>query len=402
MRICAIEFFGRGGILHYVHQLCRALAAQDAEVKLITAQDYELADRPHNFAVEKLFRLWDPRQGKSVGRWTRLVTRAGRALIYYREWWRLIRYLRRERPDVALFGEIRFPTDLLPLLLLRLSRVPLADICHDVVPFDLRSGSTEIVATSPLSRLLYRRIYRCFRHVFVHSQINREQFIRAYGLGGKVHVIPHGNEQLFVESAAPASLHGTLRQKLSLPEGAPVALFFGTLSKYKGVEYLLEAFAGVRRALPAARLVVAGYPDQDIDIGALRQRAANLAIADAVVFHLEYVPNEQVGAFFDLADVVVFPYVHVYQSGALQLAYSFGKAVVATRVGGLPEVVREGETGLLVPPRDSAALGVALIALLSDRPLTHRLGRQARAWSETHSSWNEIASRVLAVLRNAA
>jgi glycosyltransferase involved in cell wall biosynthesis len=89
----------------------------------------------------------------------------------------------------------------------------------------------------------------------------------------------------------------------------------------------------------------------------------------------------------------------IYQSGALQVAYSFGKPVVATNVGGLSEAVEDGETGLLVPPRDHEKLGEALIALLNDEARARRMGARAKELSETAYSWDGIARQVVTALR---
>jgi len=296
---------------------------------------------------------------------------------------------------VVQLGEIRFATDLIPLLLLRLSGLRLADICHNVAPFDIHPDSSQLVKTSWLHRTIFRWIYNCCSVIFVHSDANRLEFLRIYGGNpDKIHVIPHGNEELFLRQSREAAQNGGLRRKLKLSADAPVALFFGTLTKYKGVEYLLDAFARVKKELPTAHLIIAGFPNSDVDVAALYRQAEGLGLNESVMFHLQYIPTQDVAAFFEAADVVVFPYVMIYQSGALQVAYSFGKPVVATDVGGLSEVVEHGETGLLVPPRDPEALANALTTLLSDPELAQRLGRQARALSETRYAWDQIAQQV--------
>jgi len=217
------------------------------------------------------------------------------------------------------------------------------------------------------------------------------------GAAGRVHVIPHGNEGMFLGDEKGEKGGGTLARELGLKDGAPTALFFGTLTKYKGVEYLLDAFALVRRRLPGARLVVAGFPNPDVDVEALRARVGRLGLGDAVKFYLRYVPVGEVAGLFAASDVVVFPYLMIYQSGALQVAYSFAKPAVATDVGGLSEAVVHGETGLLVPPRDAAALGEAVAALLSDPARAREMGERGRELSETAYSWDGIAREVKGV-----
>jgi glycosyltransferase involved in cell wall biosynthesis len=156
----------------------------------------------------------------------------------------------------------------------------------------------------------------------------------------------------------------------------------------------LVAIAYVRETLPDVQLIVAGFPNQEIDVEALQRRAAEPDLAGAVKFYLQYVPVEEVADLFEPADVAVFPYLMIYQSGALQVAYSLGKPVVATDVGGLSEAVIEGETGLLVPPRDSVALAQAITKVLSDREMAHRMGERGRELSKTENSWYGIAASV--------
>jgi glycosyltransferase involved in cell wall biosynthesis len=80
-----------------------------------------------------------------------------------------------------------------------------------------------------------------------------------------------------------------------------------------------------------------------------------------VTFIEGYIPNEEVARYFAAGDLVVIPYVTATQSGIVQLAYGFGKPVVVSRVGGLPEVVEEGITGYLVPPQDSTSISSAVL-----------------------------------------
>ncbi len=278
-RIYVVEFLGRGGMIHYAYQLCRAFAEQEVEVHLITDRNYELEDRPHNFLVKRLFRLWDPRPEHPInspqsfrGVLKHGVRRVVRALQYYSSWWKLIRHLRRQKPGVVLMGDIRFPLDLLPLLLLRSRRNYLAGVCHNVTPFDIRADSKQVVKTSALYRLCYRSIFRCFASIFVHSENSRRELIQTYQESGeKIHVIPHGNEDIFLETNRSQD-NGQWRRRLGLPANVPTALFFGTITKYKGVDQLLEAFAQTVKDLPSAHLIIAGYPNPDVRVESLRAR----------------------------------------------------------------------------------------------------------------------------------
>jgi len=87
---------------------------------------------------------------------------------------------------------------------------------------------------------------------------------------------------------------------------------------------------------------------------------AELGSGERVRLIDRYVPNEDVEMYFKACDLVVLPYLTATQSGVVQTAFSFGKPVVVTRVGGLPDVVTDGETGYVVPPDDPAALAAAM------------------------------------------
>jgi glycosyltransferase involved in cell wall biosynthesis len=149
-----------------------------------------------------------------------------------------------------------------------------------------------------------------------------------------------------------------LRRELKLPDSQPVVLFFGFVRPYKGLDYLVRALPLVRKKLPVHLVVVGEFwvPPE-----AYHRLACDLGVENAITFVNRYIPNEELGLYFDLADVVVLPYVSATQSAAIPLAFGFGKPVITTRVGGLHEVVEDGVTGLIVPPQDEQALADAII-----------------------------------------
>ncbi|HFQ94548.1 MAG TPA: glycosyltransferase, partial [Anaerolineae bacterium] len=151
-----------------------------------------------------------------------------------------------------------------------------------------------------------------------------------------------------------------------------------------------------RRQAPA-RLIVAGYPTKYISLPILRETAVNLGIADSVVFDARYIPIAEVGPLMELATVAVYPYLSSTQSGSLQVAYSFGRPVVATAVGGLPDVVEDGRSGFLVPPANPEALGEALGKIISSPALAQEMGAYARHLSQTRFAWGPIGAQILAV-----
>jgi len=178
-------------------------------------------------------------------------------------------------------------------------------------------------------------------------------------------------------AAVPAERAGRLRQELGLPAQALVVGTIGRLNEQKGHRYLVEAMARVL-AGREARLLVAG--DGDL-MESLRRQAGELGIADRVVFagHRNDVPDL-------LGAIDVFCISSVYEGTPLTLfeAMAAGKAVVSTAVDGCREVLEEGSTGLLVPPRDPDALAAALGRVLDDAPLRASLAAAAHAASRRY------------------
>lgn len=138
-----------------------------------------------------------------------------------------------------------------------------------------------------------------------------------------------------------------------------VILFFGYIREYKGLTTLLEAMPDILKRVgnDTSLLIVGEFYDKREKYDAQIQ---SLGIAEHVKIVSEFVPNEQVGRYFSVSDVVAMPYHSGTQSGILSIAYSFRKPVVITNVGGIAETVIEGETGFIVKPRNPSAIAEAV------------------------------------------
>ncbi len=213
----------------------------------------------------------------------------------------------------------------------------------------------------------------------------------------------------------PLPANQALRRRLA-PDGAPLLLYVGRLVTFKGLDHLLDAVARlsvVRGPLSVARqhngrhatdgslpphLLLAGDGPHR---AALERRAHELGIAERVHF-LGPLPNAQLPAYHAVSDLFVIPSTdHETFCIAACEAMACGRPVVAARTGGLPEVVRDGETGYLVPPADAAALADRIGALLADGALRARLGAAGRAWTLEMFTWDRVVERVLACYERA-
>ena len=262
---------------------------------------------------------------------------------------------------------------LLPLFFLSFARAARraardADVVH---AHWLPSGIAGLVTRKPLVVQLWgsdvelaKRLTPLFRPVLRRARTvvcaSNALAADARALGARdVRIVPSGVE---------------MPSGVAAPDEPPHVLYVGRLSEEKGVRELAEAAAG----LP---LVVVGD-------GPLRG-----LLPQAVGF----VPHDQLGLYYQRAAVVVVPSRREGYGVAAREGMAYGRAVVATAVGGLPDAVEDGVTGLLVPPGDPAALRAALERLLGNRELCATLGAAAREHARTAFSWGAATAALLDV-----
>jgi len=190
----------------------------------------------------------------------------------------------------------------------------------------------------------------------------------------------------------PGAADPALRRTLGLPADAPLLLFVGRLQPWKGVTTALHALA----LLPATHLAIAGDGEERTHLEAL---AATLGLAARTHF-LGAVERSELPRYYRTADLLVAT-SHASETFGIGLveAQACGLPVVASRFGGFPEVVAEGRTGLLVPPRDPTALAEAVRALLADPARRAAFAAAAPAWA-AQFAWPAVTDRVEAVYRD--
>ncbi len=156
------------------------------------------------------------------------------------------------------------------------------------------------------------------------------------------------------------------RDILAIGDDERVLLFFGYVRKYKGLGSLLDAMPKVVANDTSGRyrlLVVGDFSDDKADY---LEQIKNNNIADVVDICDGYIPNKEIEKYFAACDVVMLPYISATQSGIVQIAFGFDKPVIATNVGGLPDVVTDEVSGYLVGPNDPGALADAIMRFFRD------------------------------------
>jgi glycosyltransferase involved in cell wall biosynthesis len=229
----------------------------------------------------------------------------------------------------------------------------------------------------------------------------RERALRLGASVDRTDVIPYGVDP---QAFQPNSGSGTqVRAELGLPPDTPLVVTVSRLVYKKGLTYLLEAFPRVLERHPDAALVIAGYGDLRAE---LERRAGELGIAARVHFPGQ-LARDRAACYVAAADVYVVPSIHD-QGGnvdglpnALLEGMGAARPIVASRVAGIPEVIVDGQHGLLTPERDSEALAAAIARLLDDRALAQRLGAAARRRVLDELTWDATAERFERVYRRA-
>ncbi len=214
-------------------------------------------------------------------------------------------------------------------------------ICDNVVPHEKRPGDT-----------IFTRYAFGTGDFFIVQSDAVERDLKALFPSAQYTKVPHPVYNIFGEPVEKAQA----RKQLGMTDERAL-LFFGYVRAYKGLTVMLHAMKNIVEKTGAKLLVVGEFYD---DREKYMQLIRRLGIEKHVVVNADYVPNERVGLYFSAADVVMLPYTSATQSGIAQIAYNFNKPVIATSVGGLAEVVRDGVTGFVVPPNDPDALALAV------------------------------------------
>jgi glycosyltransferase involved in cell wall biosynthesis len=357
MKALMIETGGWGGIAHYTWNLCAALAGAGVEVSLLTNREWELAHLPSAFEVERCFSA----DAGYLGNVKALRARVNRT-----------------RPGVVHVQSLlstRFDALLWPLIR---RRAPVVMTIHNV-------------RTHERIRWDDWTFWRCFAAadaVVVHTRASAEIARRRLSAGARIELVHLGDAGFLHDGARPDRL--AARAALGLPRAASIVLVFGAIRPYKGIHGVIASMPELRRRHPAARLVIAG-PLLVGSEGEYREAIRRAGVDDAVLFRPGYVPAGEVAAYFAAADVAVFNYRDITDSGSLRLACDLGTPVVATSVGSFREFLTDGVTARLVEPGHAGALVEALDAVLTRPEQAARMAQAARELATTSWSWAESA-----------
>jgi len=182
------------------------------------------------------------------------------------------------------------------------------------------------------------------------------------------------------------------RKCLGIPDDMKVLLCFGQIRKYKG----MEIFANAMEKLDKSYLgLLVGKPVSNEVVFYLKNKEKDLDNLEVIS---QYVPDAEIQVYLNASDVVVLPYTTIATSGVVLLAYAFGRPVITTQLGGMPEVVMNKKTGILVPPNNVDALKEGIEQLFT---LDYKsMGKNAQQIGREMFSWLKLAEQTLNVYKN--
>lgn len=356
----------RGGIAHYLALLYVALKERGHQVDVLSlVKQYPKLLFPGKSQED---RSKEPLRIQSTP-----VLAPLNPISWIRTFWEV----QKRKPDVILFKywmPFFAPSYAIVSLLTKLfTPSAVLAICDNITPHEPRPGD----------RMLTWLGLRFVDHFIVQSDTVQKDLL-CYVPNAHVLKVPHPIYDMFGGEHDKE----TARKRLGI-QARRVVLFFGYVRAYKGLDILIQAMADVVREMEVM-LIVAGefYEDRE----PYDRQISELGLEACVRIVDDYIPNEEVGWYFSAADVVVLPYLSATQSGIVQIAYALDKPVIITDVGGLPEVVLDGKTGLVVPSRDSKRLARAILRFYREG-LEELLSCGVRAEKRNYS-WNRMVRAI--------
>lgn len=359
----------------YIIHLCNALKDNNIDISFIVTED-TVDNGTANFPLLPLM----PLKAKSVSKFKKVFK-------YYNYLFNVYKRIRKEKYDIIHFQFFRrIRIESVYFVILKLLGIRLAHTVHDVTPLD----------ENKFDRFFNKLVYKAADVLFVHSNSNKVTLTQQVKLNEKkIKVVPHGDFDFLIPNNILKKSEAREFFGLSLEQN--VILFFGAIKEYKGLDILLNSLFLIPQKINNLSLIVAGRPDP-IELKSEYEKIISQFPKEInVIYHPDFVPDNEVAKYFIASDIVVLPYRRISHSGILNLAFTFGKPVITTDVGDFKEFIEEGKNGFVLSSNNSESLSEKIIQTFSDKQKIEEMGKYARYLSETKYTLKNQAKLVKAV-----
>lgn len=264
-------------------------------------------------------------------------------------------------------------------------KIPKIFVCHNVFPHE----------RFPLDRFLTRTVLRKGKAYITHSAMDAEDLKEIIAVPNyETTVLPVHNSFKMKNLTKPQA-----RLAANVAEDKKILLFFGFVRDYKGLRHIINAMPEIVKYDSNIRLMIVGEFRSDKEH--YLEQIKNLGVGDNIDIVDGYIPDSGIEKYFAASDLIVLPYESATQSGIVQIAYGFEKPVIATNVGGLPEVIADGKTGYIVEPKNPKALAEAVIHFFDENKseeFTENVRKEAYRYS--WDRMNEVVVRLTEKIDN--
>lgn len=375
LRICLVSYDfppNSGGIASHVRELSKALAKAGNIVTVLTKRDHYFSKKREHCDGVEIFRIYYPHWA-TKNKWIGLLFSYASFKSYRAFASRKLKHLIAEyRVDLV---HVHTTPD--ALMARNIVSIPKVETEHSSAFLDAVEAKKDTA--------FFQSIFSHAQYLIGTSQELVDAFIKVGVDPKKTIFIPNGVD---LDNFNPVVSGNDVLERHKIPAIEQVVLCPRRLEKKNGVVYLIEAVPDVISQAPNSKFLIVGS-----DFGemcALKNKALELGVEGSVIF-TGNIPNSQMPKYYAAADVVVLPSLREATSIAALEAMATAKPIIATSVGGLPYLVINEKTGLLVPPRDPLELARAIKRVLSDPAMRMYMGQNGRARVEQEFSWQHVA-----------
>lgn len=350
---------GHGGMDYYDYGLAMGLGSNNTLVRYYTCDQTQIREYKNTETIICFRNMWK----------RSFVIKSAKYLYGHLF---AIRDLRKHSFKIVHLHFFTFRSiDLIILWMAKFYKLKIVATIHDIDSFDKKAIS-----------FIEKSCLKLINGIIVHNETSLKMLMGKLKIEVPNAIIPHGNYLPFINTI---EIKERLNEKLSI-------LFFGQIKKVKGLDILLNAVKIVLDSGYNLELVIAGKPWKS-DLEEYENLIEKLGISNSVKTKFNYIPDSEVSAYYNDADIVILPYRTIYQSGVLLLTLSYGKPVICSDLQAFQEVIVDGVNGLLFQTENAFDLAEKIIDVIQNPNLLNTIKLNSIKTIKEDYDWGKIGAK---------